>query len=206
MKVVHHRLEENDLYKHTFFLAVLTIIFSTLEGSFSVYYGYESNSLTLFGNGVVSFIEVISGFGIAGMMIRIKKKSKENPNDFERMALRITGIGLYILSFGLVVMSVADAFTHQHPTTTLLGIIIAIITIAIIGSLVVAKMKVGNALHSKALLADAKCTRICVYMSMMVFIASVIYELTRFAYADAIGALGLAYFAYKEAQECFAFR
>ena len=137
---------------------------------------------------------------------RIGNESNENSFAFERRALRITGIGLYILSGGLIVMSIVNILTHHHPTTTLSGIIIAVITIIVIGSLVAAKMKVGKALDSMALLADAKCTRICVSMSTMVLVASVIYELTKFAYADAIGALGLAYFAYKEARECFAFR
>lgn len=195
---------END-YRRAFILAILTIIFSALEGSFSVYYGYESSSLTLFGNGVVSFIEVISGFGIAVMLMRIRSGSKDNPENFERMALRITGFGLSLLSAGLVIMSIANAVNHEHPKTTLSGIIIAIVTIVVIGSLVIAKMKVGKKIASKAILADAECTKICVYMSTAVFISSGIYELTHFAYADSIGAMVLAWLAYKEARECFGF-
>ena len=198
-------MDEKKSYKSAYQLAILTIIFSSLEGSFSVYFGYGSNSLTLFGNGIASFIEVISGFGIAGMTWRVMNKSNDDPNDFERSALKITGIGLYILAIGLVIVSIANIKNSQHPTTTLSGIIIAIITIAVIGSLVIVKMKVGKELNSKALIADAKCTRICVYMSSMVFLSSVIYEITNFTYADSIGALGLAYFAYREAKECFEF-
>ena len=146
-------------YNTAYKLALVTIVFSTLEGSFSVYFGYKSSSLTLFGNGVASFIEVISGFGIAGMSWRVMNKSNDDPNDFERSALKITGIGLYILAIGLVIVSIANIKNSQHPTTTLSGIIIAIITIAVIGSLVIVKMKVGKELNSKALIADAKCRR-----------------------------------------------
>ncbi|HYM20192.1 MAG TPA: cation transporter [Candidatus Kapabacteria bacterium] len=192
-------------YDTAFALAIATIVCSSLEGGFSVCYGYTSSSLTLFGNGVVSFIEVISGFGIFAMVLRIRQHSAQPAENIERSSLRITGIGLYVLAGGLVVMSIANFITGQHPTTTVSGIIIAIITIAVIGALVIAKLNVAKRTGSKALLADAKCTRICVYMSTTVLVASVVYELTKFAYADQIGAIGLAYFAYKEARECFLF-
>ena len=35
--------------------------------------------------------------------------------------------------------------------------------------------------------------------------ASIVYELTKFVYADAIGAIGLAYLSYAEARACFEF-
>jgi divalent metal cation (Fe/Co/Zn/Cd) transporter len=197
--------EEKRLYSRAYVLAILTVIFSSLEGGFSVYYGYGTNSLTLFGNGVASFIEVISGFGILGMTMKIRSRSKENPNNFERTALRITGTGLYVLAGSLVAVGIMNIVNRQHPSTTISGIIIAIVTIIVIGLLVLAKLRVGKKLHSKALIADAKCTRICVYMSTMVFVSSIVYELTKFVYADSIGAIGLAYFAYSEAKECFDF-
>src|SRR5579872_1920579 len=124
-------MSTQPLYKRAYSLAIFTVIASTLEGSFSVYYGYSSNSLTLFGNGIVSFIEVISGFGILGMLIRIRNDTGDNPNKFERGALRITGYGLYALATGLIIMSIANAINHEHPSTTLSGIIIAIITITV---------------------------------------------------------------------------
>ena len=198
-------MDTEALYKRAYMLAILTIIGSTLEGSFSVFFGYQSASLTLFGNGVVSYIEVISGIGIIGMIIRMRKPSGDEPKNFERMALRITGYGLYFLTAGLAFMSIYNAINNYHPKTTLSGIIIAIITIIGIGALALAKKKVGKKLNSQALLADAECTLICVYMSTAVFISSVIYELTKFEFADAMGAIVLAYFAYKEARECFKF-
>ncbi|MEI8134064.1 MAG: cation transporter [bacterium] len=198
-------MNEVALYKRAFSLAILTIICSTLEGSFSVYYGYSSNSLTLFGNGVVSYIEVISGIGIAGMLVRLRKNTEGDATSFERTALRITGIGLYALAYGLVFMSIMNALKHEHPSTTISGIIIAIVTICIIGALTISKMKVGKSLNSPALIADAICTKLCVYMSTAVLVSSLVFEATHFEYADSIGAIVLAYFANKEAGECFKF-
>ena len=196
--------DSKKLYGIAFYLAVLTIIASTLEGSFSVYFGYESRSLTLFGNGLASFIGVISGSGILVMTFHRRKESSDPSKDFEQIALRITAIGLYLLAAGLLIVGILNILSHQHPTSTRSGIIIAIVTIAMIGALVFGKMKVAKNLHSSALLADAKCTRICVYMSTMVLIASVLFELTKFPYADSLGAIGVAYFSYSEAKSCSA--
>jgi divalent metal cation (Fe/Co/Zn/Cd) transporter len=66
-----------------------------------------------------------------------------------------------------------------------------------------AKRKVGRALKSEAILADANCTQVCVYMSVVLLAASALYELTHLPYLDAAGSLGLAWFSFKEGKECF---
>ena len=66
-----------------------------------------------------------------------------------------------------------------------------------------AKKSVGKKLHSDPIIADANCTKVCIYMSIVLLISSLIYELTGFAYADAIGAAGLIYFSVSEGKESF---
>ena len=66
-----------------------------------------------------------------------------------------------------------------------------------------AKRNVGKKLNSDAIIADANCTKVCIYMSLVLLVSSLIYELTGFAYADAIGAAGLAYFSISEGREAF---
>ena len=91
-----------QLYKTAFNLAVFTIIYNLIEGLVSVYFGYEDESLTLFGFGIDSFIEMVSGLGIAHMVIRIKQNPDTNRDNFEKTALRITGWGFYVLVAGPV--------------------------------------------------------------------------------------------------------
>ena len=69
--------------------------------------------------------------------------------------------------------------------------------------LVINKRSVGNKLNSKSILADANCTMVCVYMSIILLISSGTYEFTGISYIDSIGTLGLSYFAFNEGKECF---
>ncbi len=195
--------DNKKLYKVAFGLAVFTIVYNIAEGLISTYIGFEDESLVLFGFGTDSFIEVISGLGIAHMILRIQNNPNSKRDDFERTALRITGVSFYVLVFGLLVSSIYNIWTGHKPLTTFWGVVISIISILIMWILVVWKRKVGNQLNSTPVLADANCTMVCVYMSIILLISSGIYELFGIQYVDSIGTLGLSYFAFKEGKECF---
>ncbi len=195
--------DNKKLYKVAFGLAVFTIVYNIAEGLISTYLGFEDESLVLFGFGTDSFIEVISGLGIAHMILRIQNNPNSKRDDFERTALRITGVSFYVLVFGLLVSSIYNIWTGHKPLTTFWGVVISIISILIMWILVVWKRKVGNQLNSTPILADANCTMVCIYMSIILLISSGIYELFGIPYIDSIGTLGLSYFAFKEGKECF---
>ncbi len=69
--------------------------------------------------------------------------------------------------------------------------------------LIFGKTKAGKQLNSDAILADAECTKVCIYMSVILLAASGLYELTKLQYIDDIGTFGIAYFSFKEGKECF---
>jgi divalent metal cation (Fe/Co/Zn/Cd) transporter len=194
---------KKHLYKLAFGLALFTIIYNIVEGIVSTYFGYEDESLALFGFGIDSFIEVISGLGIAHMVLRIKLNPNSNRDKFEKTALRITGFSFYGLVIGLVFTSVYNIWTGHKPETTFWGVIISIISIMIMWILIIEKKKVGKLLNSEAILADAECTKVCIYMSIVLLISSGIYQLTNLTYIDSFGTLVLAYFAFNEGKECF---
>jgi divalent metal cation (Fe/Co/Zn/Cd) transporter len=69
--------------------------------------------------------------------------------------------------------------------------------------LMYSKKRVGEKLQSEPIVTDASCTKVCVYMSIVLLLSSLVYELTGFAYADVIGAAGLIYFSISEGKEAF---
>ncbi len=190
-------------YQHALYLGVLTVIYNLLEGLVSVFFGIQDETLTLFGFGIDSFIEVLSGIGIIAMVLRIRQNPDTPRSQFERTALRITGTSFYVLAGGLAMTAIYNLVAGHEPATTLAGLIISAISIAIMWALVAAKRKVGRALDSAPILADANCTLVCIYMSLVLLAASFIYELTGFGFIDSLGALGLIYFSIKEGRESF---
>ncbi len=201
--ITNLKIDTNKLYKYAFILAIITIFYNLIEGLVSTYFGYEDESLALFGFGVDSFIEVISGLGIAHMVIRIQRNPDSNRDDFERTALKITGTAFYLLVAGLVSSSVFNTWIGHKPETTFWGVVISVISIITMWLLIYSKTNIGKKLNSEAILADAECTRVCFYMSIILLISSGIYELTNIAYIDSLGSLGLSYFAFAEGRECF---
>jgi divalent metal cation (Fe/Co/Zn/Cd) transporter len=194
---------ETRLYNKAYQLSLFTIFYNIIEGIVSMGLGYADETLSLFGFGADSFIEVISGIGIAIMILRIRKNPDSPKNKFEISALKITGIAFYLLSAGLFAGIIINLINHHKPETTFWGVIISLVSIAVMLWLMNAKKSIGGNLHSAAIVADANCTRICVYMSLVLLISSLLYELTGFAYADVIGAAGLIYFSVSEGREAF---
>ena len=195
---------EQKLYNKAFYLSLFTIFYNIIEGVVSMILGYEDETLSLFGFGADSFIEVMSGIGIAVMIMRIRQNPDSSTSKFEITALKITGVAFYLLAVGLITGIVFNLVNHNKPETTRWGIIISLISIAVMVWLMNSKKSVGRKLDSDPIIADANCTKVCVYMSLVLLVSSVIYELTGFAYADAIGAAGLAYFSVSEGREAFA--
>lgn len=184
-------------------LAIFTILYNLAEGLVSVFFGLSDEALTLFGFGVDSFIEVMSGIGILAMVLRIRQNPETERSQFERTALRVTGASFYLLAAGLAITAVYNIVTAHRPETTLPGLVISVLSIAVMWALVMAKRKVGHVLHSAPILADANCTLVCIYMSVVLLAASLIYQFTGFGFVDGLGAIGLIYFSYNEGREAF---
>lgn len=191
------------LLKTALILSAVTIIYNLIEGSVSVFFGTTDEALSLFGFGTDSFVEVLSGIGIAHMVMRMRKTEVVQHDKFERQALRVTGIAFYILTTGLVIGAALSIYNKSMPSTTLPGIIIAGLSILTMYILYYYKLKVGKALNSAPIISDAKCTKTCFYLSFILLGASLLYELFKIPYVDAIGSLGIAWYAFKEGKEAF---
>ncbi len=195
------RATTNKYWQYALWLALFTIFYNFAEGIISIYFGAQDETLTLFGFGIDSFIEVMSGIGILAMVLRIRQNTEASRSKFEQRALRITGTSFYMLAAGLAATGIYNLFTAHKPTTTLPGLIISLISISVMWALVTGKRRVGRALNSAPILSDANCTMVCIYMSVVLLASSLIYQFTGFGSIDSLGALGLIYFSINEGKE-----
>lgn len=203
MKATIETKSNEQLLSFAFALSIITVIYNTLEGGISTFFGVEDETLALFGFGVDSFVEVISGLGIAHMIFRMKKSDVGDRDKFERTALRITGTAFYALTGGLIFGAMLSIYSAQSPETTLVGIMISSFSILTMYFLYRYKLETGRQLNSDPIISDANCTKTCFYLSFILLGSSLIYELFKIPYIDAIGSLGIAWYAFKEGREAF---
>jgi divalent metal cation (Fe/Co/Zn/Cd) transporter len=182
-------------------LALVTIAYNIIEGVVSVWLGLADETLSLFGFGVDSFVEVISGVGILHMVRRMSRTDVAQHDGFEKAALRLTGNCFFVLSAGLTITAVDTLIKHHAPVTTFWGAVIALISIATMAMLIALKLRVGRQLNSPAIIADAHCTRACLLFSVVLLVASGGYEITHIGGLDAIGALVIAGLCIREGVE-----
>ncbi|HXV22578.1 MAG TPA: cation transporter [Desulfuromonadales bacterium] len=197
------QIERDKLITRANLLAILTIGYNFVEGLVSMVLGGADETLALFGFGVDSFIEVISAVGIWHMIRRIRNNQGETRDSFEQRALRITGGAFYALTAGLVLMAGLNLVQQHKPETTLWGIVVSLASMSFMWLLIYHKTRVGTILNSQAILADAACSKACLYLSVVLLIASAGFELTGIGSLDAVGALLIAWFTWKEGREAF---
>ena len=196
-------MDNKKLLNTAFLLSIVTIVYNIIEGVISIYFGIDDDALSLLGFGTDSFVEVISGIGIAHMVLRMKYSDINQSDKFERQALRITGTGFYILTLGIVVGAVINLIEKSKPETTIPGLVISGISILTMFFLMRYKLTIGKKLNSEAIISDANCTKACLFLSIVLFLTSALYEIFKIGYIDILGSLGIAWFTLNEGREAF---
>lgn len=195
-------LNKNQYQLIALALAWFTIIYNIIEGVVSIYFGVKDSELALFGFGLDSFIETISASGTLYMLYNQRKTNDDGKiTSFETRALKITAYSFFALTAILILLSVNNLVSNTQPETTFWGLVISLASIASMGALIWSKIYVGGKLNSDAIIADARCNLVCVYMSLVLFASALIFYLFEIAHADSLGAMLLAYFSYKEGKE-----
>src|ERR1700690_2834152 len=195
--------KKKQFYKWASALALITILYNVIEGCVSVFLGNQDGTIALLGFGLDSFVEVVSGIGIWHMVRRMQHNDTANHDLFEKRALQITGGAFYILAVGLFFTSAVNIYKGNRPETTFWGVVVSMISICVMWILVHYKIKVGRQYNSRALLADANCSMVCIYLSIILFVSSIGYAITGIGWIDSIGAIGIAVFSFREGREAF---
>jgi len=195
--------DRTRFYRWATALALITIFYNIIEGCVSIFFGLQDETIALFGFGLDSFVEVVSGIGIWHMARRMKQSDPDTHDSFEKRALQITGGAFYALAVGLVITSALNIYKGGRPETTFWGIVVSIISILSMWLLIHFKVKIGTQYNSQALLADANCTKACMYLSVILLVSSIGYEVTGIGAIDSLGAIGIALFSVREGRESF---
>lgn len=167
-------------------LEYFTIGWNAVEGLVAVATGLLAESIALFGFGIDSFIEVVSGSALLWRMSVDSDERKRERN--ERIALRTVGTCFLALAAYIAYESIADLSFKRAPEHSVPGIILACASLVAMPLLSRAKQAIGTALGSAATHADAKQTEFCTYLSAILLVGLVLNAAFGFWWADPLAA------------------
>ncbi len=168
-------------------LEYFTIVWNALEGVVAVVAGAIAGSISLVGFGIDSFIEVTSGSVLLWRMSVDEEVQHRELN--ERRALRIVGVCFLLLAAYIAYESVLDLWSRRAPEHSIPGIVLACVSLVVMPLLSRAKRKVGRALGSAAMRADAKQTEFCTYLSAILLAGLLLNAFFGLWWADPVAAL-----------------
>jgi len=168
-------------------LEYFTVGWNALEGLVAVIAGTFASSISLVGFGIDSFIEVTSGAVLLWRMSVDADIERRERN--ERHALKIVGACFLALAAYITYESATDLWSKKAPERSIPGIILACVSLIVMPLLSRAKRKVGRALSSAAMHADAKQTEFCTYLSAILLAGLLLNTLFGLWWADPVAAL-----------------
>ena len=144
-------------------LEYFTIAWNSLEGLVALVAGAFAGSISLVGFGIDSLIEVTSGTVLLWRMsVDADVESRERN---EKLSLRIVGVCFIALALYITYEALSDLISKTAPKHSLPGIVLACVSLVVMPLLSSAKRKVGRAMGSAAMHADAKQTEFCTCLS-----------------------------------------
>jgi divalent metal cation (Fe/Co/Zn/Cd) transporter len=151
-------------------LSYLTVGYNVLEGAISILAGSLAGSIALVGFGLDSFVESLSG----GIMIwRFRRHADLTPEEEERrekLAVKMVGWTFFGLAAYVLYESLRKLIFQQAPAPSLLGIIIAAVSLVLMPLLFFLKLRISADIGSASLKADAKQTLACAFLSLALLV------------------------------------
>jgi divalent metal cation (Fe/Co/Zn/Cd) transporter len=158
------------LQKRALLLSYFTVGYNVLEGAVSLLAGVWAGSIALVGFGLDSFVESLSGGVMIWRFARHEGLSPEEEERLERRAVRIVGWTFFVLAAYVLYESLHKLLFREVPAPSLLGIIIAVVSIVVMPLLFYLKYRTGESLGSASLMADSKQTLACALLSVALLI------------------------------------
>jgi divalent metal cation (Fe/Co/Zn/Cd) transporter len=188
-----------DLVKRGRYLEYFTIGYNSLEGFIAVAAGLIAGSIALVGFGFDSLIEVTSG---AVLLWRLHADLDEERRErVEAISLRIVGACFVLLAIYVTYDSLTSLIRRKAPQESIVGIVLAVVSLIVMPLLVRAKRKVARGINSRALMADSKQTELCTYLSAILLGGLLLNALVGWWWADPVAALIMVPIIVKEGIE-----
>ncbi|HYB19859.1 MAG TPA: cation transporter [Thermodesulfobacteriota bacterium] len=177
-------------------LEFFSIGWNLLEAAVGIGAGLFAGSIALIGFGIDSLIETTSG---AVLLWRLQEGVEGEKR--ERRALKLVGLSFLALAVYVACEALKALLTRETPEKSIVGIVLAALSLVVMPLLARAKRRVAAKLSSRAMRADSRQTDICAYLSVILLAGLGLNVLFGWWWADPIAALGMLPIILKEGIE-----
>lgn len=179
------------------FLVAGTIGYNVIEAAVALTAGAQASSTALIGFGLDSLVEVSSAAAVAWQF------STPDHEDREKAALRIIALSFFALAAYVSVESVRALLGYAEPRPSIVGIVLAAVSLVVMPWLSWAQRRTGRELESRSAVADSKQTLLCTYLSAVLLVGLGLNSLFGWSWADPIAGLIIAAVAVREGREAW---
>ncbi|MFJ8656954.1 cation transporter [Streptomyces rochei] len=181
-------------------LVAATLTYNVIEAAVALTAGTLASSTALVGFGLDSVIEVSSAAAVAWQFSAREHAVREAR---EQATLRIIAFSFFALAAYVTVDAVRALTGTAEADRSVLGIVIAALSLAVMPFLSAAQRRAGRELGSASAVADSRQTLLCTYLSAVLLVGLVLNATLGWSWADPIAALVIAAVAVKEGRDAW---
>lgn len=197
-------IQRRSLLQRGLLLEYVTVGWNIAEGLVAIAAGALARSPALIGFGVDSFVESVSGSVLVWRLRTEFRGDAGRIDEYERLerrAERIVGVSFLVLASYVAFEAVQTLLNGGQPEVSPVGILLTTLSIVVMLWLARAKLRTGEALASRALIADSKQTFACWYLSFTTLAGLALNALFGWSWADPVAALVICVFLVREGFE-----
>jgi divalent metal cation (Fe/Co/Zn/Cd) transporter len=192
-----------QLVRAAFRLEWLTVGWMVVEAVVALASGVSAHSISLIAFGLDSLIELASACVLIWRLDVELRRGQSVAETAERSASRIGGMLLFVLAAYIVVAAGWRLWNRQAAEFSWPGLSIALAAIPVMWLLSRRKLRLAEALGSRALRADAVESITCVWLSFVVLIGLLAQLSLGAWWVDAVTSLVIVWLLVKEAREAW---
>ena len=190
------------LVRQAFLLEYLTLAWMVIEGSVAISSGVAARSVTLLAFGIDSLIELASAVVLIWRLTVELWHGRSFAESVEQRASRIGGALLFALALYIVAAAGWSLWTGGQQFSWP-GLLVSLIAIPLMWVLSQRKLRLADALGSRALRADAVESIACGWLSFVVVIGLLAQLVLGAWWIDSVTSLVIVWLLVKEGREAW---
>jgi divalent metal cation (Fe/Co/Zn/Cd) transporter len=195
--------ERSALISQALRLEFVTLSWMVIEAAVAIGSGIAAGSLLLVAFGIDSLIELASAVVLLWRLDVELRRGEAFAEQAERTASRIGAVLLFALAGYVVVGAGWKLWTQQGADFSLPGLIVSAVAIPVMYVLSRRKLRLADALGSRALRADAVESMTCGWLAFVVVAGLVAQLLLDAWWVDSLASLAIVWFLVREGREAW---